>query len=320
MTSYPNDPTNADRPYDPGQQSYGSTAGDTSQTEYVATTGTSPTGSYGTTGASEYADSGSSAKDAVKAKAEDVKAKAQDAADSVRGPATDVKDTATEAGKQVAATAKGEAMQVLEEGKQQGRRVFDEGVAELRNQAANVQTKLADAIQALADELSEMTSGTQTGGTVATFAGQAQGYTERAATWLRDNDMQTALYTVRRYAARNPWGFLAISAGAGLLVGRFARGLKDAGSPESAELYGRGGYGSGYGTEVYGRPYGDVTTSAYADPTLQTAYGQSVAGQSAYDRPVGSDGGVRPADYGIHGETTGDTTTEYDVRGRTDLG
>lgn len=308
MTSYPNDPTNTDRPYDPGQQPYGSTAGESATAGYVS--GASAPGSYGTTSA--YETSGSTG-----SRTEAAKAKAQDAADSVAGPAADVKDTAVESGRQVAQTAKAEAQQVLSHGKAQGRRVVDEGVAELRNQAATVQSRLADTIQALADELREMTGASQTNGTVAGLAGQAQDYTERAASWLRDNDMDAALHNVRRFAARSPWAFLGIAAGAGLLVGRFARGLKDADSPGgSAALYGRGGYGQGYGTQVYGEPYGEATnaSAAYADPSLETAYGQSVAGQSAYDRPVGSDGGARPADYGIHGEGA------YDVRGRTDLG
>lgn len=374
MTSYPNDPS-TDRPYDPGQQSYGSTAGEEAQSGYVSSTDASPedpygtgvsgagvegatgtpatgsygtgtaAGSYGTTSAYETTGAATGSTESGST-ADALKGKAQDAADSVRGPAADVKDTAHEAGRQVAQTAKSEARDVLHEGKQQGRRVLDEGMAELRNQAAGAQGKLADTFQALADELREMVGGSQTNGTVANFAGQAQDYTERAASWLRDNDMDAALHGVRRFAARNPWGFLAISAGAGLLVGRLARGLKDAGpsgaSSGSYELYGRGGYGQGYGTEQYGRPYGEATaaSAAYGDPNLETAYGQAVAGQSGYDRPIGSDGGARPADYGIHGESGADeyeareegtpgeyetreegTPTEYDVRSRgTDIG
>lgn len=183
----------------------------------------------------------------------------QQAVDSLRGPAAEVKDTATAEARQVAETAKQEARQLTAEGKYQGRRVLDEGMAELRNQASTVQTRLAASLQDLSDELREMTGASQTNGTAAGLASQAQDYTERAAAWLRDNDLDSALYGVRRFAARNPWGFLAVAAGAGLLAGRLARGVRDADSDDTS--YRAVGY-----TPPRHQGYSDPQVTGYAEP------------------------------------------------------
>ena len=156
----------------------------------------------------------------------------QQVTESLRGPATEVKDTAAAEARQVTETVKQEARKLGAEGRYQGRRVLDGGMAELRNQASTIQTRLAEGLQDLSDELREMTVAGRADGTAAGLASQAEDYTARAAAWLRDNDLDSALYGVRRFAARNPWGFLAMAAGAGLLAGRLARGVRDADQPD----------------------------------------------------------------------------------------
>ena len=205
----------------------------------------------------------------------------QQAADSIRGPATEVKDTAAAEVRQVAQTAKQEARQLTAEGRYQGRRVLDEGLAELRTQASTVQTRLAESLQDLSDELREMTGAGQTNGTAAGLASQAQDYTERAATWLRDNDLDSALAGVRRYAARNPWGFLAIAAGAGLVAGRLARGVRDADSDDAV-----GGYR-------------ETRSHGYAEPNLLGPAGAQQFGEVS--------------ELSEHSEPTGDVTPDLGV-------
>ncbi|MHA7861855.1 hypothetical protein ACX1DX_10835 [Tessaracoccus sp. Y36] len=156
----------------------------------------------------------------------------EQAADSLKGPARDVKDTAAEAGRDVLDTAKFEAGQVAQEAKFQGRRLLDEGVGELRSQANTLQAKLADTVDALTEELGVMSANTQTDGPITHFAGDAHDWGRRASSWLRENDPDQVMTSVRRYASRNPWTFLAIAAGAGLVVGRLSRGLKDAASDD----------------------------------------------------------------------------------------
>lgn len=181
-------------------------------------------------------DSDTTAADRAKEAADRAKEAAKDAAASVKGPATDVKDVAASAGQDVLATAKAEGAQVVDEAKAQGRRLLDESLGELRTQASTVQARLADTVQALSDELRVMASSPDANGPVAQFATTGQQYGDRAANWLRENDLDTAVFEVRRYAARNPWTFLAIAGGAGLLVGRLARGLKDADEPRALTM------------------------------------------------------------------------------------
>ena len=162
----------------------------------------------------------------------------QEAVASVAGPASDVKDAGVAAGQDVLATAKAEGAQVVDEAKVQGRRLLDESVSELRTQASTVQGRLADAVEALTDELRAMASAPEANGTLTNLAHTGEQYGDRAAAWLRDNDLDQALAGVRRYAARNPWAFLAIAGGAGLLAGRLARSLRDDADPAALQ----GGY------------------------------------------------------------------------------
>ena len=217
MSSYNNDPNQP--PVGGVDESLPYVRPEGAETEFSATTdvtaGTAKTPTTQTTGGGQ------------------AKERAKDAADSVRGPATDVKDTAVSAGKDVVETAKAEAGQVVDEAKHQGRRLLDESVSELRTQASSVQARLADTVQALSDELRAMASTPDADGAITQLAHTGHDYGDRAAAWLRDNDLDQALSGVRRYAARNPWAFLAIAGGAGLLVGRLARGLRDAGQPDT---------------------------------------------------------------------------------------
>ena len=124
-------------------------------------------------------------------------------------------------------------MAVVDEAKYQGRQLFDEGITELRSQAAVAQSKLADTVQALSDELRAMAASPDANGPLTDLVDQGRDLSERAAAWLHDNDPDQALVGVRRYAARNPWMFLALAGGAGVLAGRFARGLSAAGDPDA---------------------------------------------------------------------------------------
>lgn len=188
--------------------------------------------------------------------------RAREAAASVKQPAADVAETAKQAGHDVAQTAKAEVGDVVAEAKNQGRKVWDEGLVEVRSQASSAQSKLADLVQSLSDELRAMAGAQDADGPLAGLASQGQELSERAATWLRDNEPDQALASVRRYAARNPWTFLAIAAGAGLVAGRLARGLK-----ESSD-----GVGSGAGVR---RPAADLPyRPAYGD--AEVGYGSNL--------------------------------------------
>lgn len=219
--------------------------------------------------------------------------KAANVVDSVKGPAADVQHTAAEKGRDVVDTAKGEAGELVHEAKAQGRRLLDDSVGELRTQAGSVQNRLADTVQSLTDELRAMASAPDANGPVADLARTGEQYGDRAAAWLRDNDVDQALSGVRRYAARNPWTFMAVAAGAGLLVGRLARGLKDASSDNEGRALGRGAYPVDREVGLYGEG------ERYGDPQLSQGQGYVVGdtlhGAGGVESTDGHPGGNDPA-------------------------
>lgn len=215
--------------------------------------------------------------------------RARAAANSLTGPAADVKDTAVTAGKDVLEAAKHEAGEVVGEAKLQGRRLLDESMGELRGQAETVQARLADTVRALTDELGSMASAPDADGPLAQLAGSGRDFGDRAAAWLRDNDLDQALHGVRRYAARNPWTFLAIAGGAGLLVGRLARGLRDADAPDELGTNRRQGLGT---QETYA--YDRVSeTGTYPTDPLPTYHGDVPEGSPTLEvDPLPGEGDV----------------------------
>ena len=62
---------------------------------------------------------------------------------------------------------------------------------------------------------------------------QAAERTSTVASWLEDREPGNVVDEVTRFARQRPGAFLAIAAGAGLLVGRLGRGLKAANDDDS---------------------------------------------------------------------------------------
>lgn len=150
-----------------------------------------------------------------------------DVAARARDEAAAVTDTAKEAGGHVVDTAKQEAGEVLEEAKVQGRRLLDESMYEFRAQADTGQKKVAELARSLSGELRSMAEA-DSDGMLAEYVDRAQRLSDEAAQWLESRQPDEVLESVRRYAARNPWQFLAISAGVGFIGARVYRGLHDA--------------------------------------------------------------------------------------------
>lgn len=178
--------------------------------------------------------------------ASDASDRAKDVAGTAQKEAAQVKETAAAAGSDVADTATQEAGNVAHEVGQQSRRIMDEGVSELQSQAGAGQQRVAELSRSLGGELKAMTNNTDQSGPMTDLAGSAQRMLDDAATWLERSEPSDVLQSVRRYAARNPWQFLAISAGVGFVGARIYRGLQDADDgtqprPDSNRQVGRGG-------------------------------------------------------------------------------
>lgn len=166
-------------------------------------------------------------KDEAKRTASNVKDRASEVADTVKDKASQIADTATGEGQRVTDTVKDEAGNVFDETKHQTRRIVDEGMDELRQQAGAGQQRLAEVVRSLSGELESMTGSTSESGPVVQFATRVQRLGGEAASWLENTSSDDVVASVRRFAARRPWAFLAISAGVGFVAARLVRSLSE---------------------------------------------------------------------------------------------
>lgn len=256
-------------------------------------------------------------KDAAKRVASDAGDRAKDVAGTAKQEAGRVAGTAKSAGSDVADTAQHEAGNVAQEAGKQGRRVLDEGISELQSQAGAGQQRLAEMARSYGSELQSMTKNSDESGPVTDLANNAQEIFDNAANWLERTEPTDVLDSVRRYASRNPWQFLAISAGVGFVGARIVRGLKgsqdDHDNQRSVDHNQQqsGGSGShyrpdqtrsitggaapgsvprsgGYDDEGYGRPVGTTAPGLGTEPDAGLAPG---VGMPADPNPHG--GGAR---------------------------
>lgn len=203
----------------------------------------------------------------------DVKGRSAEQAGEVKDhalqEATDVKDHAAGAARDVAQTAGTEAKAVARDAQRELRGLVDSGLTELNSQLGTGQSRLASGLREVVAELGEMVQGSQHDGYATQAARELSGRGERLVGWLETHEPRDAVTEVRRYASRNPWTFLALAAGAGLLVGRFARGLRDDNVDDEpyAGYDSRGGY-----------PRQPAVGLGYAEPPAGSAWSPDLAG------------------------------------------
>lgn len=142
---------------------------------------------------------------------------------------------AKQASQQVAGEAKHQAGEVRAEVGNQARTLLHQTQGELKTQASDQQQRLAGGLRALGQELSQMASGGEPqNGPASDLVNQASQRVDAVAQWLESREPGHVLDEVQTFARQRPGAFLAIAAGAGLLVGRLARGAKDAASDDSS--------------------------------------------------------------------------------------
>ncbi|WP_203567553.1 hypothetical protein [Aestuariimicrobium ganziense] len=157
-----------------------------------------------------------------------------------------VKDSAVQSGQQLAQHAKSEAKEVAAHAQDQLRTLASTARDEMRGRAWDTHGFATTNVRSWSDELQQVLRGESTGGPVNQLAQTLSSKGQDLATWLENHDPDDVMREVRRFAARRPFAFIALAAGAGLLAGRFARGAKDADSDD--DLYAREPYATqGYG-------------------------------------------------------------------------
>lgn len=151
-------------------------------------------------------------------------------ADKVKGAAS----SASDAGASLLGEARSGASDVTAEAQRQARDLWDQARTELADQTGAQQQRLASGVRAFASQLDEMASGPEQQGVATDLARQLGGRADTLGRWLEEHGPDEALAEVRSFARRRPGTFLLVAAGAGLLVGRLTRALKDAPSDEPA--------------------------------------------------------------------------------------
>jgi hypothetical protein len=148
--------------------------------------------------------------------------------DVAKDQAAEVTNTAVDAGKHVANVAGEQAGQVASEATHQVKELVAQTRSELTEQAATQQQRVARGLRALGTELEAMARGSQNPGMATDLVAQVSERTNTVAAWLEHREPGHVVDEVTRFARQRPGAFLALAAGAGLLVGRLGRGLKAA--------------------------------------------------------------------------------------------
>lgn len=162
-------------------------------------------------------------------------------ADVAKGQAGEVASTAVDAGKHVANVAGEQAGQVASEATHQVKALVAQTRSELTEQAASQQQRVAGGLRSLSKELESMAHGSEQPGMATDLVGQVSERTNAVASWLEQREPGHVLDEVTRFARQRPGAFLALAAGAGLLVGRLGRGLKAATDADGGTGTGTGG-------------------------------------------------------------------------------
>jgi hypothetical protein len=208
-------------------------------------------------------------------------------------------EQAKEGARHVAEVGKDEAKNVVQETGQQAKELWQQTRSQLLEQSAQQQTRVADGLRSLSEELSGMARGSEQQGVASDLAHQASQRMGDVASWLDQRDPGSLVSEVKQFARQRPGAFLATAAVLGLVGGRLSRGLvaehQDQQDQQGAGTYtGLSGAGSGTtapvpvdhstsGYSAYGSPTGTVTPAAphpVTDPVVEAG------GITGVDGPV----------------------------------
>lgn len=134
-------------------------------------------------------------------------------------------EQAKEGARHVAEVGKEEAKNVAQETSQQAKELWQQTRNQLIDQSAQQQTKVAEGLRSLSQELSSMAQGSDRQGVASDLAHQASQRIGDVAGWLDQRDPGSLVSEVKQFARQRPGTFLATAALVGLVGGRLSRGL-----------------------------------------------------------------------------------------------
>lgn len=145
----------------------------------------------------------------------------------LRGDVSALASDAGDAGRRVADVAKDETRSVASETRRQASRFMGQVGDELSSQAASQQARVAEGLQAMGSEFSEMAHSASGSGYASELVRGAGERADAVARWLEARDPRSIVEEVKGFARRRPGVFLAIAVGAGVLAGRLTRALAE---------------------------------------------------------------------------------------------
>jgi hypothetical protein len=204
-------------------------------------------------------------------------------------------DSTSEQVKSTASVAQDEAKQVASDVREQARGLLNETRTQVEDQSRTQRDRLVDTMRTFSNDLDGMAE--QRSGLASDAAREVANRVRSFGQQLDGREPTELLDDLRSFARRRPGVFLAGSVIAGVVVGRFLRGAREAAQADSQTVSTGTGYASGnqYGgpTEVavtpenpLGTSYDTTTTAAPIDPLTSPPASPAVtSGES--ERPVG---------------------------------
>ncbi len=235
---------------------------------------------------------------------------------SAKDEAKEVGHEGAEAGAHVAQTAGAEAKNVAHTAGREAKNLVGELGDDLKSQAGAQQQKVAEGLRSISQELKGMAENNQQDtGTATHWVHEAARRTGDAAGWLDERDPGSLVDEVKRFARRRPGAFLAMAAGAGLLVGRLTRGLTKDSSGQVKEGAHHGGTGGSRRTTVPPAPNAAPSEPAKVPPTPEyhLASGTVAEAGVAGGRAGTADAGLYESEASLDTYTGDDATIGYDA-------
>ncbi|MBO3085651.1 hypothetical protein [Cellulomonas fengjieae] len=149
-------------------------------------------------------------------------------ADTAKEQAKTLKENAAGAGGHLVGEAKSEAAAVTQEARRQLSDLWTQARTEVTDQASSQQTRLAGGLTAVGGQLTQMASAPEEQNFATDIVREVGDRVDALGQWLENHGPDEVLEEVRTFARRRPGTFLLVAAGAGVVIGRLTRGLKDA--------------------------------------------------------------------------------------------
>lgn len=206
------------------------------------------------------------------------------------GESSSTKDEAKAQAGNLAGSARDEAATVADEAKAQARNVMDDARTMVDQQSRTQRDRLVETARSFSGDLEQMA---QSGpdGMAGDITRQVADKVRSLSEQLDGREPADILEDVRRFARRRPGMFLLTALGAGVVVGRMARGAKDAQSDSGTDMT-RASYATGTSPGPYdprmtpgmSTPGAPVSGTGVNEPGTYTGTGSS--GSMPYGDPL----------------------------------